>query len=209
MKKFLFDLLGAFCAGAMIAIGAIVYLSCESKVVGAFLFAVGLMAICQFGMNLFTGKIGYTVYKGDSVIKKIGFMLTVWIGNFIGTLSFGSLFALTKGAVVEKARTLCENKLASGFILPLILGIFCGILMFIAVDVYKRNEGIAKFLGIFICVPVFILSGFEHSIADMAYFALCGKLLSPAALLFLFAVTVGNTVGGMIIPAYLRITKSL
>jgi len=54
-------------------------------------------------------------------------------------------------------------------------------------------------------VPVFILAGFEHSIADMFYVFFAG-IFSPAAyfspngFLFLLLVVLGNSVGGMLIP---------
>ena len=51
----------AIAAGFMIGIGAVIYISCENKIAGALLFTVGLFAVCAFGMNLFTGKIGYII----------------------------------------------------------------------------------------------------------------------------------------------------
>ena len=55
-------------------------------------------------------------------------------------------------------------------------------------------------LGILFCIPVFVLSGFEHSIADMFYFALAGAMFRPGSLLFLFLVVLGNSAGGLFIP---------
>ena len=48
-------------SGVMISVGATVYLSCPNKIAGAFLFAIGLFVICSYGLNLFTGKIGYVL----------------------------------------------------------------------------------------------------------------------------------------------------
>ena len=45
-------------SGMLVGIGGAVYLSCESKVVGAVLFSVALLCICLLGLYLFTGKIG-------------------------------------------------------------------------------------------------------------------------------------------------------
>lgn len=49
-------------------------------------------------------------------------------------------------------------------------------------------------------MPVFILSGFEHSIADMFYFGASG-IFSLSAALFMLAVVIGNSLGGMLLPA--------
>ena len=54
--------------------------------------------------------------------------------------------------------------------------------------------------GILFCIPVFILSGFEHSIADMFYFSLAGTVFQGRSLLFLLLVVLGNSLGGLFIP---------
>ena len=66
----------AMLAGFCISIGAAIYLSCTSKIVGAVMFAVGLFAICVFGLNLFTGKIGYVL-----VTRNRPDCLLIWLGK--------------------------------------------------------------------------------------------------------------------------------
>lgn len=211
MKNFFHDFFKAGMAGILIGIGAIVFLSCESKLAGSVLFSVGLLCICEFGLNLYTGKIGYVVYKGEKPLKKALFLLTVWSGNLCGALLAGTVFRTSGNAtVLEKAEFLVQTKLQQSFFSALLLGIFCGILMFAAVDIFKRNtEKPARHIGILFCVPVFILCGFEHSVADMAYLALCpfSTLFSLKTLLFLLAVTLGNSLGGILLPLVLLINK--
>ena len=65
---------------------------------------------------------------------------------------------------------------------------------------YFRGQAIvATCVGILFCIPVFILAGFEHSIADIFYFAASG-IVSLPALGFIWTVILGNTLGGMILP---------
>ena len=61
MKEKFRILLRAVAAGIMISIGGTIYLTLENKMVGAFLFSIGLFAICAYGLNLYTGKIGLVV----------------------------------------------------------------------------------------------------------------------------------------------------
>ncbi len=89
----------------------------------------------------------------------------------------------------------------------LILGIFCGMLMYIAVEGYKRTTN-----PLIVVLPVmaFILCGFEHCIADMFYFAInCFKGTSASmlvdTLLRLLVITIGNLIGGCLI-CYASIT---
>jgi len=63
MKKTLDVFLRALCTGFAIGIGGAVYLSCDNKYLGAFLFGTGLFTILTFGFNLFTGKVGYAVER--------------------------------------------------------------------------------------------------------------------------------------------------
>jgi nitrite transporter NirC len=69
--------------------------------------------------------------------------------------------------------------------------------MYLAVSVYREGKGIS---GIFFAVPVFILSGFEHSIANMFYFGASG-IVSLKAFTYLWTVILGNSIGGMLLPA--------
>ena len=61
----------------------------------------------------------------------------------------------------------------------------CGILMYIAVDIYKNKKSI---LGIFLAVPVFILSGFEHSIANVGYFSIANMFSIDVILFILISI---------------------
>lgn len=192
MKK---ALLNGIAAGFMIGIGAAVFLSCENKIVGAVLFAVALTVICQLDMMLFTGKIGYIV----NAHTKNDILATVFclLGNAIGTLISGLAIGYCRPALPEVAVTMTNNKLSQPLPMVLVSAIFCGILMYSAVAIFKEKGSMA---GIIYCVPVFILSGFEHSIADMAYFwvATNGGL---QAVLFILVVILGNSIGGCLIPA--------
>ena len=69
--------------------------------------------------------------------------------------------------------------------------------LYLAVDIYAKHK---TPIGIIFCIPVFILSGYEHSIADMFYFATSG-IVSLKACGFIWTVILGNSIGGMLIPA--------
>ena len=211
MKAQARTLLLAVAAGFCIGVGGIVSLMQENKIAGAFLFAVGLLTILIFKFNLFTGMVGYL---SDRLFEKnwgyLITLLTVWIGNFIGTALAAGLIRPTRigDAIAAKALASVEIKIADAWYSLLILGIFCGLLMYIAVDTYKKNIGEKDFLcciAVFMGVMVFILAGFEHSIADMFYFVLSGRVLQGLAALAL--ITLGNAIGGNLIPLVLRATK--
>ena len=169
MKNFL-DLLKGILAGIMIAIGGTVYLMVSSKELGAILFAIGLFVIVVNGLNLFTGKVGYIINYSNSYLVEV--LLTL-LGNFIGTLLTGGILLNTRISAVlnVKASKLVEVKINDNYLSIFILAIFCGILMYLAVNGYKTiKDPLGKYLAVFLGVSVFILSGFEHCVVNMYFF---------------------------------------
>lgn len=194
MRKSIIEGIGA---GIFIGIGGAVLLSCteENRFMGAILFSVALLSICLLGMQLFTGKVGFLVdsHAKSDVISVVGCL----IGNAIGTFITGIAVNFSRPALAEVARGMVEKKLALGYPEVLILGILCGILMYTAVYCHKVKNTVS---AIFFCVPVFILAGFEHSIADMFYF-FAAMEFSVETVIFLAIVILGNAIGGMLMPA--------
>ena len=187
----------AILAGVAIGIGGAVLLGTmginpELKWVGAILFSIGLFTVFTFGLDLYTGKVGYMF---DDKPWTYGIdLLIMLVGNFIGTLLIAQCMPMADQCVpgfIDGRLNMLDSPIT-----VILKGIFCGILMFIAADVYKTKK---SYLGAFICVPVFILAGSEHSIADMYYFCAAG-VFSLDALFFIILVAIGNAIGGILIP---------
>lgn len=200
------NLLKSIYAGLCIGIGGTVFLSCESKLLGSFLFGLGLFTILNFQFNLFTGKVGYLVFNKPKYLLDLAI---IWIGNFMGTFACAKMIAATRyGAAIQaKAQALCTIKDADNYLSLIVLGVFCGTLMFIASDGFKNFENpVSKVVAVFLPVMVFILSGFEHCIADMFYFSMASDF-SLASMSALLVISVGNSIGGILIPVSQILTK--
>lgn len=197
MKRVLVKLVGGIPAGILISIGGTALLCCSDKVVGALLFTIALVTICYKGYYLFTGKVGYLAErcKKDDVES----ILLGLLGNTIGAVGCGFLLSYAIGGIQEVAYVICSAKLLQSHPVALVRGIFCGILMYVAVSVFKENG--KNVLGIMIGIPAFILSGFEHSIADLYYFAVSG-IVDGRAFIFILVVILGNAIGGMLLPLF-------
>lgn len=188
-------MLDGFLAGAMVAFGGAVLLSCEDRLTGAVLFCVALTAICLFGFNLYTGQIGFLLKNHTSSEIRVTFLGL--LGNLLGTVVMGLLIALALPQLRDAAIAACTKRLAQMPLQTLLRGFFCGVLMYTAVWIWKEKKTL---VGVFFCIPVFVLSGFEHSVADMFYFALAG-LFRGESIFFLLLVVIGNSLGGLFIPA--------
>ena len=194
--KYIKTLLLAILAGIAIGIGGTIYLTLENKIIGSLMFTVGLYTICTQGLNLFTGKVGYLVNNKPSYLIDL---VIIWIGNFIGTFVCSFLLQFTR--INIDATNICNIKISDNYLSLFILGIFCGMLMYIAVDGYKKTNNP---IILFICVSVFILCGFEHCIADMFYFAIA-KMININTIIILLVISAGNSIGGMVIPLISKI----
>ena len=181
-------------AGIMISIGCAIFLASENKVVGSVLFSVALLIICYKGFSLYTGKVGFIPLSHTK--EDFSVLLLGLFGNFIGVVACSFLLGLAMPEMKEKAIQMCNSKLTQQWYQTFIRSIFCGVLMYVAVYVFKEKKSIS---GIVYAIPVFILSGFEHSIADMGYFGV-SHMVSFDAFLFIVIAIVGNAIGGMALP---------
>lgn len=188
----------AILAGISIAIGGVAFLSIESKVVGALVFSLGLFTVLTHGLNLFTGKVAYAFEKDKDFNLNLPI---IWVGNLIGACAVGGVIQATRlTSVLERAATVSAAKLDDSMLSLFILGIFCNILIYIAVDGYNNNpHEFGKYLAIVFGVVGFIVCGFEHCVADMFYFT-AGSAWSADAFLRIIVITLGNCVGGWILP---------
>lgn len=200
LKKNINILFKGIYAGMMIGIGGTVYLSISNSIIGAIFFSVGLLTICIYKMNLYTGMIGYII---ENKLNYIVTLLLTLIGNFIGTMITSLLVLNTRIANLSvRAKEISSIKINDNYLSIFILSIFCGMLMYIAVNTFKKEkDSIVRYLAIFICVIVFILSGFEHCIANMYYISLA-KLWSLKAVLSMLIMILGNSVGSIFIAIF-------
>lgn len=176
-------------AGICISIGCISFLSVDNKYLGTFLFSLGLLTVVAFQLNLFTGKVGY-LCSTERKLEYLWTLFKIWIGNLVGC-GITALACLQTRINIDTS-ALVSVKNSDSLLSLLILGIFCGMLMHIAVSGYKK---IQNPLIIVLPVMVFILIGAEHCVADMFYW-FYNKEINILALL---VITFGNTIGGNLV----------
>lgn len=189
-----------------------------SKLIGAIVFPAGMAMVLVAGSELFTGNnlIIISVLEGKvSVFKMLKNWLFVYIGNFLGAafvavlVVYGHTPMLFEGELAKAIVNAGKARTDLTFQESFIRGILCNILVCIAVWMSfaaKRVSG--KLLTSFWPVMIFVLCGFEHSIADMyfgvaalltkAQYGITADSLTPFSFLFhnLIPVTLGNIIGG-------------
>lgn len=149
---------GSLLAGILIALGDIMYVYIENKIVAAFLFSIALCFIRVKGLNLFTGSLEKFYSDKGFKWRHLFFILIL---NIIGTC----IMHLWSDFIFTDIYALAEVKFLNVDLWRVyIYSILCGMLMAVATD-----SQTPMWLTI-MCVMGFLLSGFRHSIADSWYF---------------------------------------
>ncbi len=226
LSAFKMVLLGIY-AGLFIAFAGIASTTASStitiasvaKLVGAIVFPAGMAMVLIAGSELFTGNnliIISVLEKKVPVTKMLKNWFFVYIGNFIGALivallvTYGHTPDLFDGKLAQAIVNAGAARTALSFGDSFIRGILCNILVCIAVWMAVAAKQVpGKLLVSFWPVMLFVLCGFEHSIADM-YFCLCALFTSSEYGITadtltwsnflthnLIPVTLGNIVGGV------------
>ena len=191
------------------------------KIVQGVTFAAALSFVIFAGADLFTGNI-FIMTAGvmqKSVKSSDAVLLCAfcYIGNLAGSVLAASLFFLTgflQGATLETVHAAVLIKTQPYFFELFTRGVFCNILVCLAVwCTFRMQSESGKLIMIFWCIFVFIICGFEHSIANMTLFSMAaisgaGADVILKMLVNLGAATTGNITGGMALAlAYWFIAK--
>lgn len=184
MKKkleYVWKYIYAVLAGIAIGIAAICYLK-GGLYVGAALFASGLSAIVYSKWPLFTGMAGFFNSRED-FYQLIPVLLFNVFGTFLGA-QLGADMNLG-----EAASVLVDVRVRRGFWGCLLPGIGCGFLMTVSVKYAREGKWIPLLLGI----PTFVICGFPHCIADIAYYT--AYPVGVKMILPWLGTVVGNLIG--------------
>lgn len=168
-------------SGVLIGIGVVINLISDNKYIGAMLFSFALLTIIQNKLPLYTGRIGFLRES------KISELLQILLFNLIGAPLPVLMAALCREGLYDKISRASQVKFSYSFWQLFLLGALCGVLMLVAV--YTKKEVITVF-----CIMIFILSGFEHCIADFPFLA-----FSPDAdnIIKFICIVLGNTAGAV------------
>ena len=187
-SNFVQILRSAFLAGVCIGIAGFGYLA-EKSIVGAVLFAFGLLTVVHYSLKLYTGTAGF-IRKGE-----VGSLLLILAGNIVGCLAVALIARCSPLPLQQTAQAVLEGRLAVGPLRGGVLAIGCGFIMTTAVTFSRQGKNLPLLFG----VPLFIMCGFPHCIAD-AFYYLCVPLDFWSShlweiLLFYLAIVLGNFVG--------------
>ena len=169
-------------AGICIGLGGAIFIKLGG-VIGACMFAFGLLTIVHFKLPLYTGTAGFIQLNKFEEYKK---MFIILFGNIIGCilLSYVNIKGIDSIAIIQ-------SRIDTSYLQCLLNAIGCGLIMTLIVKGGRDKNLLLILFGI----PLFILLGFYHSIADAFY-----MMISPIELRNLFfgrywTIVLGNFIG--------------
>lgn len=219
-------------AGAFISMGAMFFCLVVGdpnlpfaiqRVLGGFLFCLGLILVVVAGAELFTGNTMIVMTAASKRIKWSAVWknwIVVFVGNFIGALIIVGLVFLSEmpsmngGQIGQTMVSVAAGKMHAGWLALFAKGIMCNFLVCLGVWMAYASKTVAdKVLAVLFPITAFVACGFEHCVANM-FFLPMGALLAsfgiaPAGIdpatvnmmgaLYNWSATVpGNIIGGAI-----------
>ena len=185
-------------AGMFIALGCMVNLKVGGYF-GAFLFSFGLLSVVLYGVPLYTGKAGFC--KTGEDVKRLPIIL---FGNIIGTSLLAVCAYFCFPDMAEKAQAIVHARVDAPIYTAFFASFLCGFVMTTIVR-FARKQAETKieeetkqeprnFIVLLVGIPLFILSGYWHSIAD-AFYYVCSMDYSLSMLLVYPITVIGNYMG--------------
>lgn len=176
---------GALLSGILIGLGAAGYLA-VGGIPGAIIFAFGLIGVVIFEAPLYTGKAG--VLK----LNESWTLIRIWFWNVMGCILIGLLVKYAgSDTSITSAMAIVDSRFEAGWIKSLLRSIGCGLIIDLSVYQFRKSESL---IPILFGVPLFILCGFYHSIADVVYLTASWRW-SPEICWYYPVIVIGNYIG--------------
>ena len=173
----------AILAGLAIGFACILFLLAPSPLIGALLFALGLLNIRAMKYTLFTGQV-QNLLTQEQTAKSL---TKIFFANFLG-ICIAVLFGLLIPEIPALAYGVACAKLALPIGQLFAQSAICGYLMTVA------TRPSTPWWMTALCVFAFVITGLNHSIADMFYYLFSKQLIAIPAL---GVTAIGNVVGGL------------
>lgn len=177
-------------AGIAIGVGGYLFLSCSNPILGAILFSAGLISVCIFKGNLFTGKSGFI-----SDTQDFRRLILVLLLNVFAAFMFGLITRLLNPSIASAADGILIARMNTDYMPYIVKSIITGFLMTLAIE--SESKPNANHLILILCVVGFISAGCLHCIADSFYYGASTTLYeNPGSLIIrLLVVILFNFVG--------------
>lgn len=169
-------------AGICIGLGGAIFIKLGG-IIGACMFAFGLLTVVHFRLPLYTGTAGFIELNK---LKEYEKMILILFGNILGCILLS--YMNIKGI---DGSTIIQSRLDTSYLQCLLNAIGCGLIMTLIVKGGRDKNWLLILFGI----PLFILLGFYHSIADAFYMMVTPEELRNIFFGRYWTIVLGNFIG--------------
>lgn len=165
-------------SGSNVAVYDIANVGLQRTLAGV-IFPAGLMMIVLVGGELFTGNCLMSMAAWDKQIKwsrMVRNLVVVFFSNLVGALLvdvivyFSGQFDYSAGKLGAYTISVAVKKIAISPYKAVFSGILCNVLVCVAILMAAAAKDVAgKILAIFFPIWLFVVSGYEHVVANMYY----------------------------------------
>jgi formate/nitrite transporter FocA (FNT family) len=169
-------------AGICIGLGGAIFIKLGG-VIGACMFTFGLLTVVHFKLPLYTGTAGFIKLNKFKEYEK---MIIILFGNILGCilLSYMNIKGIDGSNIIQ-------SRLDTSYLQCLLNAIGCGLIMTLIVQGGRDKNLLLILFGI----PLFILLGFYHSIADAFYMMVTPEELRNIFFGRYWTIVLGNFIG--------------
>ena len=178
----------ALLSGVAVGIAGWGYLA-TMNIIGAILFSFGLLTVLGYKLALYTGTAGFI--KRNELLN----LLIILFSNILGCLAVALFTRLSPMDLQTPAQNILQLRLDTGAVRCGLLAIGCGFIMTTTVNFARKGNVLPLLFG----VPLFIVCGFPHCMADAFIY-----LASPLSFLkanvwsilpMYISIVIGNFIG--------------
>lgn len=172
-------------AGILLSLGGYANLVVSNKILGAILFTFGLASIVQTKSTLLTGEMSQN--------RKPALLTLILLGNLLGSWIVAFLTFEADMISFESIQNFINFRETLGPVEVLVRAIGCGIIVTSSIRSAKEDNWIVLLIGI----PLFILSGMLHCVADMFTYSLATffGLFTIKLFIYWILTVLGNWIG--------------
>ena len=174
-------------AGICIALGGAIFIKIGG-VVGSIMFTFGLLSVVHFKLPLYTGTAGFIELNKIKEYKKI---ILILLGNILGCILLSIIVYNSYNINSLDATSIIQSRLDTGYLQSFLNAIGCGLIMTLIVKGGRDRNQLLILFGI----PLFILLGFYHSIADAFYMMCVEEHLRNDFIFTYWIIVLGNFIG--------------
>lgn len=184
-------------AGFVVGFGTMSYLYVGGPM-GALLYAITILSIIYYDLDLFVGKAGLLTSRQTDIIE----LVLILLGNLIGVTAIAAALFIIPGygePYGKLAAETIERHMSYGIDGLFVISIFAGMVMYAGITAYKKTQ-----IWIMLCLPIMMVILCDWPFIVSEFFMYVGVRNDWVKWYYLIPIMLGNFIGANLFPLLRR-----